>query len=314
MSVRARWDRRRGRAAFGAILAFAAIAAACPPGVGAAEPAVDAKVAVIVGPVGALSETYLEIAELAAVAAEEAGATVTRAYTPNATPAAVLAAVEGANIVVYLGHGVGVPNPYSASPDPVTVNGWGLQGDVARGDHADSWQDGTLAYYGEAWIAANARPAPGWVMIYSNACYAPGASEGHDVPATLDVAHARVSGYSRVPLAEMDAAAYFATDFYGGAAHLVSTLLDEPELPFGDVFASEPRYLPGAVTRLPHPEGGGREVWLHRSAYFDGAVDYWYAFAGDPRATTSRPGHPWAAEAIGPRWWPLHGAADTHTH
>jgi hypothetical protein len=299
----------------GTILALLLLAGALAPSrAAAADPAVDVKVAVIVGPVGALSETYLEIGELAAAAAEEAGATVARAYTPNATPDAVLAAVDGASIVVYLGHGVGVPNPYSAIPDPSKVNGWALQGEVARGDHADSWQEGTLAYYGESWIAANARPAPGWVMIYSNACYAPGASEGHDLAATADVAHARVAGYSRVPLGELGAAAYFATDFYGGAAHLVGTLLGQPDLPFGHVFASEPRYLPDAVARLPHPHVAGREVWLHRSPYFDGKLDYWYAFAGDPRATMSRPGHPWAAQAVDPRWWPLYQAADGHSH
>lgn len=44
--------------------------------------------------------------------------------------------------------------------------------------HADSWADGSLAYYGVAWIAEHARPAPGFVIIYSNFCYAPGAGEG----------------------------------------------------------------------------------------------------------------------------------------
>ena len=38
--------------------------------------------------------------------------------------------------------------------------------------------DGYVEYLGEDWIVANARPAPGFVMIYSNTCYAPGASEG----------------------------------------------------------------------------------------------------------------------------------------
>jgi hypothetical protein len=28
----------------------------------------------------------------------------------------------------------------------------------------------------------------------------------------------------------------------------------------------------------------GTQIWLHRSAYFDGNVDYWYAFAGNPTA------------------------------
>jgi hypothetical protein len=244
------------------------------------------KVAVIVGPVGEeLTPVYLALAEAAAVAAEGRGASVARAYSPDADADAVLAAVEGASIVVYLGHGVGAPNPYSAAPDPTTTNGWGLNGPSARGDHSDSWQDGTLAYYGEAWIAEHARPKPGWVMIYSNACYAPGAGEGFDEPASKEVAAERVSAYSRAPLADLGASAYFATDYYEGAAHLVGTLLDQPALPYGDLFATEPRFASEGLVRLPHATHEGAETWLHRSAYFDGKVDYWYAFAGDPSAS-----------------------------
>lgn len=241
------------------------------------------RVAIVVGPVGEeLTPVYIELAEAAAEAAESRGATVARAYSPDATIENVLAAVEDARIVVYLGHGVGTPNPYSATPDPMTTNGWGLNGPAAHGTHADSWRDGTLAYYGEAWIAEHARPAPGWVMIYSNACYAPGASEGFDTLASEAVAAERVGAYSRVPLADLEASAYFATDFYEGAAHLIASLLDEPTLPYGDVFASEPRFVADGLVRLPHPFVEEAETWLHRSPYFGGRVDYWYAFAGDP--------------------------------
>jgi hypothetical protein len=249
------------------------------------------KVALIVGPVGEqLTPTYIAIAEAAAMAAEGRGALVARAYSPDATAENVVRAVEGATIVVYLGHGVGTPNPYTDTPDPATTNGWGLNGPNARGDHSDSWADGTLAYYGEAWIAEHARPAPGWVMIYSNACYAPGASEGWDTPADETIAAARVSAYSRTPLAEMGASAYYATDFFEGAAHLIATLLDAPDLPFGDVFAAEPRYAPEGLVRLPHASVEGAETWLHRSPYFNGMVDYWYAFAGNPDASLAAPG------------------------
>jgi len=250
----------------------------------ATSAATPARVAIIVGPVGEeLTPVYLGLAETAAAAAETRGATVARAYSPNATAGAVLAAVEGANIVIYFGHGVGTPSPYSANP--ASANGWALNGLNAVGSHADSWVDGTLTYYGEAWIAENARPAPGWVMIYSNACYAPGASEEHHDAADEVIAAGRVSAYSRGPLAELGASAYFATDFYEGAAHLVGALLDAPSLPYGDIFASEPRFDPAGLVRLPHAGVTGAEAWLHRSAYFNGKVDYWYAFAGDPTAS-----------------------------
>ena len=259
-----------------ASLGFAAPARAADP----------LRVAVIVGPVGEeLTPVYLGLAEAAAAAAEARGADVARAYSPDATAERVLEAVEGASIVVYFGHGVGSPNPYSSTPDPATTNGWGLNGPNARGDHADSWQDGTLAYHGEAWIAANARPAPGWVMIYSNACYAPGAGEGFEAPATEEVARERVSAYSRAPLAELGASAYFATDYFEGAAHLVGALLDHPDRSYGDLFATEPRFAADGVVRHPHASVEGAETWLHRSPYFDGKEDYWYAFAGDPASS-----------------------------
>ncbi len=253
------------------------------PAAAAEEPV---KVAIIVGPVGEeLTPVYIGLADAAADAAAERGAEVAKAYSPDATAENVLEAVEDAAIVVYLGHGVGSPNPYSDAPSPATTNGWGLNGPAADGSHADSWRDGTLTYYGEAWIAEHAEPAPGWVMIYSNACYAPGAGEGFDEPATEEIAAERVSAYSRAPLAELGASAYFATDFYEGAAHLVSTLLDEPAMPYSEVFASEPRYVADAVVELPHASVPDAETWLQRSPYFEGATDYWYAFAGDPEAS-----------------------------
>ena len=254
-------------------------------------------VAIIVGPVGPeLTPTYVDLAELSAVAAEERGAEVRRAYSPDATAENVLAAVAGANVVVYFGHGIGAPNPYSEAPRPGVVNGWGLQGPNAHGTHADSWQDGTLAYYGEAWIAANARPAPGWVMIYS-----PGAGEGFEAPADEETALARVSAYSRTPLGEMGASAYFATDFYGGAAALVATPLDHPDATYADVFGAEPRFTPDAVSLHEHGSVADAEVWLHRSPYFEGRSDYWYAFAGDPDATF---GAASGSHLGGPRWQP----------
>ena len=278
---------RVGALLVGLVTSVAALTFAVPA-LGAEVPA---KVAVIVGPVGEeLTPVYLALGEAAASAAEARGAVVARAYSPDASAERVLEAVEGANIVVYLGHGVGTPNPYSATADPATTNGWGLNGPSARGDHADSSQDGTLAYYGESWIAANARPAPGWVMIYSNACYAPGASEGFDTPADEETAASRVRAYARAPLVELGASAYFATDYYEGAAHLVATLLDQPALPYGELFASEPRFQSDGLARLPDPAIEGAETWLHRSAYFEGKVDYWYAFAGNPTASLAAPG------------------------
>ena len=48
-------------------------------------------------------------------------------YSPNATWANVREAVDGANVIVYFGHGNGYPNPYSSGTEYTDrVNGWGL--------------------------------------------------------------------------------------------------------------------------------------------------------------------------------------------
>ena len=275
--------RRAQRLARVAVLAVVLAAAALPFTPSPAAAATLIRVAIIVGPVGAeLTPQYIELAEMAADEAERSGATVLRAYSPKATPRRVLRAVDGANVVIYFGHGTGFPNPYSETLNPAVVDGWALQGPRARGTHADDPAKGRLAYYGEAWLAANAHPAPGFVMIYSNACYAPGASEGWLPKPDEREALAHVANYSRAAFA-MGASAYYATDFYGGAARLVRALLDQSGGTFADVFRSEPEFRPDALSRHRHPQVPGTQVWLHRSAYFDGKVDYWYAFAGQPR-------------------------------
>ena len=272
------------------LLVLATLLATVVGSLGRPAPAAGAeshtKVAIIVGPVGEeLTPVYISLAEAAAKAAEERGAEVARAYSPNADEKSVRKAVRDANIVIYFGHGVGTPNPYSDTPNPATTNGWGLNGPNRRGDHSDSFADGTLTYYGESWITQHAKPAPGWVMIYSNACYAPGAGEGQYEPATKKVAAERVSAYSRAPLADLGASAYFATDFFEGAAHLVGALLDGPDRPYRDIFMSEPQFDRDALVMEPHATVAGAETWLHKSPYFEGKVDYWYAFAGDPDAS-----------------------------
>ncbi|MGH2417427.1 MAG: hypothetical protein ACRDFY_03765, partial [Candidatus Limnocylindria bacterium] len=237
------------------------------------------KVAIIVGPVGALTPTYLALAERAAVTAESHGATVARAYSPNATPANVLAAVEDANVVIYFGHGYGYPSPYGGL-DTWRQNGWALQGPAARGTHDDGL-DGYVEYYGEDWIIANARPAPGFVMIYSNTCYAPGASEGGHPPATPWEAAMRVAYYSRSVFA-MGGSAYFATDFDGGAAALVGRLLADRSATYGAAFTWDASFVPWGLTSQAHPFAPGQSLWLHHSTYAPGPPNYWYAFAGNP--------------------------------
>lgn len=242
------------------------------------------KVAIIVGPVGELTATYLYLAETAAATAERHGATVARAYSPNATPASVLAAVADAHVVVYFGHGWGTPSPYGGL-NRAKMNGWGLQGPTANGTHSDAGSQ--IAYYGEDWILANARPAPGFVMIYSNTCYAPGASEGGHPEATASDAAQRVANYSR-PIFALGGSAYYATDFDLGASDLVDRLLGNRDASFAWAFSADSRYVPWGLSVQAHHFSAGQQMWLHHSKYTDGPPNYWYAFAGNPDLTPRR--------------------------
>ena len=105
------------------------------------------KVVIIVGPTGAQTDDYRQRGDSYAATATAAGATVVKVYSPNATWAAVKAAVNGANIVIYLGHGNGFPNPYGTTEPTDRDNGWGLNRTTTNGD-SDNWST-TMVYCGE---------------------------------------------------------------------------------------------------------------------------------------------------------------------
>ena len=239
------------------------------------------KVAIIVGPTAISTSSYVPYADQIAATASAAGATVVKAYCANATPAKVLAAVQGANIIVYLGHGNGFPNPYSATLDPNSVNGWGL----AKG--LTGCTDTNLKYYGEAWIKANAHPAAGFNVIYSNACYTPGAGETRG--ATEATAKARVGYYSRTVLG-MGARAYFASDMWQGSAKLVDLILRNPGMTYGNIFKAGNGFNATALRTFTHPNlGAPDQVWIQKTTASSLGTDYWYAFAGNPAETPGSP-------------------------
>jgi putative cell wall-binding protein len=288
-----------------------AFMAATTPLVTAPAPvaASSARVAVIVGPVGSLSNTYRTMADRVADAAAAAGASVAKAYSPSATWANVKAAVNGANVVVYFGHGNGFPNPYSAAQNTDRVNGWGLNTATTNGD-ADSWANGTLVYCGEKTLlgtlassdgaaqrqhcggvnAGPITPAPGFTMVYAQAHYAPGFGERYvqSTPlTTLTEAQQRVRNYSR-PILELGGT-YLATA-YGDAHEIVTRLLTQGSSTYGDIFRAGRGYSPSTLTDMVHPDRAGSRVWVQRtsiSGLHFGEPDYWYAFAGDPER---RPG------------------------
>ena len=262
------------------------------------------KVVIIVGPTGALTDNYRSKGDSIAAAAVAAGATAVKVYSPNATWANVKAAVNGANIIVYLGHGNGYPNPYNTGAEPTDRdNGWGLNRTTTNGD-GDNWGStmvycgekallGTLtsgstaqwAYCGGSTNTDGITPAPNWVMIYSNACYAPGASEGWDTPATEPVAMQRVRNYS-YPGLVLGGGAYFATDMHEGAPQLVDTILRNPGMAFGAIAENANGYDLSDQRHFAHPDLAGKRIWIQNTGT-PTSGDYFLAYAGNPALTPS---------------------------
>jgi hypothetical protein len=272
-----------------ALVVAAPLAAPTP-----ARAASSFKVALIVGPMGSTTTPHnRDQANQVAAQVTALGATVTKAYSPNATYAKVRAAVAGANIIVYWGHGNGFPNPYNSRLQPDRNNGWGLNTTTTHGD-ADSWSAHTLVYCGEKALeghltssdGADQRkycaggaiaPAAGFVMIYVGSCYTAGGNENGRPAATNSDAKLHAAYFSRPMIGALGASGYFAGRSWG----IVADLLANPDKSYGDIYNEN---MPYGVTAyaMPHALVSGASEWLTRQS----SDPYWfYAFAGDPART-----------------------------
>jgi hypothetical protein len=97
-------------AVFAALVVVTAATAAAPPASAATR-----KVVIVVGPVGSTTASYKSDSDGAAAAALKYTSNVVKLYSPNATWDAVKAALQGASIVVYMGHGNGWPSHRAAT-------------------------------------------------------------------------------------------------------------------------------------------------------------------------------------------------------
>jgi flagellar hook assembly protein FlgD len=146
-----------------------------------------AKVVVIVGPVGDHNAHYKADANDIVTEARRYTSNVVKLYTPNATWSRVKAAVQGANILVYLGHGNGWPSIY-APFQTQTKDGLGLD--------PSSGADGTrTVYYGEEYLRSSIRLAPNSVVLLYHLCYASGNTEPGLSQGTFTQAKERVDNY-----------------------------------------------------------------------------------------------------------------------
>jgi hypothetical protein len=162
---------------------------AAPVAVAAASPRTAPKVVLIVGPVGQTTAEYRALADEAATVAREYTPNVVRVYSPDATWPVVRDALQGASVVVYLGHGNGWPSPYRDALYPPSQNGFGLNPVAGGGDDAHQ-------YFGEDRIATEVRLAPNAIVILSRLCYASGNAEPGLDEGTPVQARQRVDNYA----------------------------------------------------------------------------------------------------------------------
>jgi hypothetical protein len=145
------------------------------------------KVVIVVGPVGSKTEEYRDSGRYYASVARSYGASVTEIYSPNATWSRVKSAAQGANILIYLGHGNGYPSPYG-SFQRYTKDGFGLNATAGNGNS-------NVKYWGEYYIDRDIQMAKNSVVLLNRLCYASGNSEWGAANPTKSTAIKRVDNY-----------------------------------------------------------------------------------------------------------------------
>ena len=174
-------------AALFAVGLFAPAAFAASPSTSATK-AVP-KVVFVVGPAGAATNGYRAQARAAAAIARHYTPDVVELYSPEATWPAVRDALQGASLVVYMGHGNGWPSKYRDALYPPTQDGFGLNPEPGGGDS-------THQYFGEGIVGTQVKLAKNAVVLLNHLCYASGNSEPGLPEGTLDVARQRVDNYA----------------------------------------------------------------------------------------------------------------------
>ncbi len=181
---------RKLLAALVAIL-LAGIVSVAPSTASDASAATGVKVAIIVGATHERTAGYRSNADEVYTEARKYTSNVVRVYSPNATASKVKAAVAGASIIVYMGHGNGWPSPYTFDPSYTTKDGFGLNADVNGDGRLSDYEN---KYYGEPWIR-DLRPAPNAVVLLFHLCYASGNPESGP-ESSLTKARQRADNYA----------------------------------------------------------------------------------------------------------------------
>ncbi len=193
-----------------------------------------AKVVIVVGPTGSGTAGNIAEAKRLAAQARGYGANVIEVYSPNATWSRVSAAIQGANILIDMGHGNGWPSPYSPYQEN-TKDGLGLNSTLNDGNN-------DLKYYGANWLRKYIHLAPGAVVILHGLCYSAGNSEPGNPNPSVEVGRERIENFAAGYLS-IGARAVFAEP--GGDVGYILSALFAGSTTARKIFTSE------SVTTIP---------------------------------------------------------------
>jgi hypothetical protein len=213
------------------------------------------KVVVVVGPVGSSTANYIYNAKRYASQARSYGATVVEIYSPNATWTRVKAAAQGANVLIYLGHGNGSPSPYGPF-SAYSKDGLGLNATAGNGNS-------NTKYWGEYYIKTYIKLAPNAVVILNRLCYASGNSEWGSANPTKTTAKARVDNFGAGFL-RAGANAVFAEGITS-ASYILSGVFRGTHT-VGYVFMSSPNRSGAADFQFSSVRTPGYRVWMDPSS------------------------------------------------
>ena len=234
------------------VIAALVVAATAIVTAGAApvEAAYAPRVVIVVGPSGRATRDYLGKAREYAAQAKAHGASVTSVLTPRATWERVVAATQGANVFIYLGHGNGWPSRYGPYQG-VTKNGLGL-------NPRDGSGNTKVKYYGENLVRAHLRLAPGAIVLLNRLCYASGNAEPGSPEPSVRTAVRRADNFAAGFL-DAGAAAVVADGhtslvyeldaLFGRGQTLVGAWVSDPDTN-GHIQSFASRRTPGTTVRL----------------------------------------------------------------
>ena len=216
----------------------------------AASPAVNPKVVIIVGPVSGETSSYISDAADAAAAA-----------------------LQGASIVVYMGHGNGWPSKYPPF-QTLTKDGLGLNSSAGT-------SNSNVKYYGESYID-DVTLAPNAVVFLGHLCYSAGNSEGGDPTPPLSVAKQRVDNMAAgwiMAGAQSVVAEPYASGDWGGAAWYIHQLFTTHQT-MDQIYKASPQYNNHVLT-FASSRSSGYTVEMNTAAPFK------RAFTGKPGLLTN---------------------------